>query len=539
MPNSNEKIKRLMELSAPLAGAFILNAVSDQATTYILSQSSTSTLATSGLSVLLYNPTINIGGSALAALPVLISKYYGEGNQEDSISTLVKQGWVLSGILAIPQAIILGLANPILPLLQQPDKLIKISSNYFYLSIASLPAVNTLLASKGFAYGTGKMRVIIALNAFNLIVGSMLLYGFMLGPFGLPKNDFDGYAYAITTQAWLNTLFLAGFLKRYGLMENYNFFTFKTHNFNDLAKKFLKIGSAVALKTTIAFTSTIYKQVLIGKAGEISINAYQVVNTYNGYIAYINDATNLATNTLIGESFGKKDFSLLSQYYKLGLCTSVGVATLFAIPSLSIPEQMTRVFFTVDKADEQDFINQIFYISAAQSILDAISQTLIGAFLWTENAATPVLLPFINFLLVTLPITMGLYYGTDLGTLGIATGYLIGSLTQTLAVMVAWNRKLHHIKNELETTVDIAESLQNEVPMQPLLTEGKKSTYDALSGTKENHDNSREKFTDLDVKSQKYFGTNYLTTFSSSSTQNIILNQDATSSKQKTYTTSF
>ncbi|CAM4405822.1 MAG: Multidrug resistance protein MdtK [Legionellaceae bacterium] len=443
------KTKKLLLLSIPYTGAFLLTAATEELNTYILARHSPMTLGASGL-ISITGPFILICNSPLLALPSIVSELYGK-KEKKSLASIIQQGWMLVPVLCIPQAIVMALSKPFLELLNQPKLLIEAADSYFYIRIASLPAVGLLGVSTSYAYGRGKKLPIFALNAFNLIVGGILTSGLVLGNFGMPRLGIKGYALATVAQTWLNNIAFAIYLKINGKRYKYNFFTFKFHEFKSLAKRFAKLGSLITVNNFMLIISAIYKQALIGNFGEQSIIASQIVNAYAGLPLYINDSISQAVSTLIGQSIGKRDYKAVKHYDKIGLFLAIGSSVAFSIPCFTIPQHITSIFLKGNAHHDEKLINNLFYLNGIQSIFDSISQILTGAFLGTQESSITTLISTGTFLLITLPMTLGLYFGTDLDLLGVALSFLTGSLIKTLLMSIAWHKKLNKLtQKELE-----------------------------------------------------------------------------------------
>ncbi len=242
---------------------------------------------------------------------------------------------------------------------------------------------------------------------------------------------------------------MTAYLKYISSHEAYPFFTYTTHHYKPLAKRFLKLGGSTTAKILLIVISTTYKQLLIGLNGEKAILATQAINVYTGYPRYINDAISMAICTLIGQSIGKKDSESIRYYYQIALVSAVGTSLAFALPCFIIPDRILQLS-NIEENEDFTFAKNLCYMNAIQLIVNAVSQISTGAFLGTEDSIRPAVISFLTFLAVILPFSLSFHFFTDLGVLGIEWSYFSGSLVQAIAMPIFWNKKSNHLASESE-----------------------------------------------------------------------------------------
>lgn len=478
------KTKELVALSIPYTAANIVTAVTEQINTYILGRAGPTTLAASGI-IALSVPVITLFNVALTALSPIISELDGKKDKQ-SIEVVMQQGWISAIILCIPQILIFCFAKPLLNLINQPSDLIDLTENYFYLSIISLPAISLLTVNTSYVYGTGKKLPMFLLNTCSLVIAGALNSSFILAL----NLGINGYAYGTMGQMWLNNLVFFVYLKVCGAREGYKFFNLNFNNFKLLGIRIFKLGVSLTAKMLIIFISTLYKQSFVGTYGTISIIAIQMANTYNNLVLYINDSIAQTVCILMGRAVGRKDYQSIGYYDKIGVLLALSNALLFSIPCFFTPTLITGIFLKSEDHYDPQLIAHLLYVNGAQIIIDSFSQILTGAFFGNEDSLTPTIVTLLTFLLIILPITLGLHYNTNLEVLGLAIGYLAGSLVQASGMIFLWRRKLGRLLRE-ETQVLEDENITPAAPNKSITA----SNSDSL-GTK------------LSLNSSKFFKSN-------------------------------
>jgi len=165
-------------------------------------------------------------------------------------------------------------------------------------------------------------------------------------------------------------------------------------------------------------------------------------------------------------------------------------ALLFSIPCFFTPTLISGIFLKSEDHYDPNLIAYLLYVNGAQIIIDSFSQILTGAFFGNEDSLTPTIVTLMTFLIVILPITLGLHCNTNLEVLGLAIGYLVGSLVQASSMIFLWQKKLCRLSKE-ETQVLEDESIMPAAPNESITA----SNSDSL-GTK------------LFLNSSKFFKSN-------------------------------
>ncbi len=470
-----KELRAFFYLSLPFTAANLIQATSEYANASIVGKTEANLLAATGLISLLATPVSLICNAPLSALQPIISELHGENNKE-AIQTVLQQGWLVGLVLSVPQVIILASSKSILELLNQPKNLINAAENYFYLAIAALPATALLTANLAFANSTKRVSVPIAVNALNLALSTSLNALLLLSPIRMSTNDLTGYGVSMLIQTWTTSLGMKLYLKHLEKKEQFQFYQLSRKDYRGLFNRFLKLGGVMAAKLLFISIASIYKQTLIGHFGVQAILANQVASSYTNFCLYINDATSLTVLIKSANAIGEKNAEVFNRTYKIGLVVSFSCALLFALPTFFVPQVIENIFVKNNDKHDSKLIHNILFFNGAQLLFDSISQVLTGAFLSSEDSTAPAMVSLVTFVLIILPISLGLYFLSKLESQSIAIGYLMGSIVQSLAMLSAWNFKKKIIQQKL---FPITEAIPLVLPAEEVIQadENRKKPY--------------------------------------------------------------
>lgn len=444
-----------IKLAMPiLIGQFLLliYGVTDTIFISMLDKSSTALMSGIGLVFPVYMLFLALGTGMFTGVSSLLARGIGEQNKH-VINKAADSGLVLSSIAAFVTVFILYIiGEPMLNFLagnQLSQEAVNYASQYFYFIIPGLGLIMVYQALLGVLQGEGLSQYygisMLISTVFNIILNPIFIFVFDLGV--------AGSALATTVSITISLLFVLSIFKSGKSSMHISF------NFSNIDKEqileIIRIGIPQVLSMVSLSFAMMFLNNLIGSISETSMNSWVLVGRMDEFILMVGYAFSGATLTLIGQNYGRKNYSRVLEIFKKNVILGIVLSSIFVLIYVFGSKNLFSLFTTLPEVVEGAVL-QVKTVSITYvCIVTAIVVT--ASFQATGKAMPGLIIDIIRMGVVTIPLAYLVVYQFNKGVVDLF--YVIaGANIFTMFLSVIWcysylkkqERKMPTVSQELK-----------------------------------------------------------------------------------------
>jgi MATE family multidrug resistance protein len=297
-----------------------------------------------------------------------------------------------------------------------------------------MPAILMFSATTFFLEGIGRpvpgMVVMALANLANFGIDYLLMFGsWHMGA--------AGAALGTSITRWLMLLALGGYVLIMRDRDRYGVHAPMAGHWR-LEAKLARLGWPIAVSFGLEHGAFFAAATFAGWLGAVALAAYQIVINTMGLIYMLAIGLATATAVRVGSAVGRRDRPAIAKAGWVGL--GLGIAVMLALmPVLYATSEWIVAAYTDDRAVAAIAVPSLL-LAAWLLVADASQGILTGALRGAADIWACILVQFIAFWLISIPLCYLLAHHWGLGIPGLLWGLLIGLLTAT--VLLAWRFKV-------------------------------------------------------------------------------------------------
>ena len=361
------------------------------------------------------------GMGVLFALDPVISQAVG-ARDAGAVARGVQRGALLALLLTVVASLLLLPSGPILSALRQPEDVVPVAAAYAWASILGVYPFYGFVVVRQSLQAMGKIRALLwtvaTANVVNVFLNWILIYGNL----GAPELGAVGSGWGTSLSRWFMMVMLmtvAWPLLRPSLRP-------LRRDVLQLAPlaRLLRVGAPIGVQQSLEFGVFGAAGLLIGLMGTIPVASHQVALQLAALTFMIPLGVAQATSVLVGQAVGRADPPGARRAAGSGLLVGAGFMSVTAALFLLIPEPLAAVF-SVDQSVIATAAT-LLPIAGVFQIVDGLQVVAAGALRGVADTRVPMILNFVGFWLVGLPVCVVLGLGLDQGPTGVWWGLAIG-----------------------------------------------------------------------------------------------------------------
>ena len=393
-----------------------------------------------GVAASVFAPFLMVGIGILLCIGPLASEKKGLGKTD---STLLFNSFIVATISScFLITAILTLAYHIHWLGLNPQIAPTVALYLKFTSFSIWPAL-IFQATKEFLQAENKTYVSNGLILFFNLVNVLLCIVFMFGWGPFPELGVLGAALVTSFCRILMAICLFWYMKKVCI--------FKTQQNNESLKKIISLGMPISftILCEVLVFSTV--TVLVGKMSLVASASQSLVLNLASLTFMVPLALGSAVSVLVGEQFGAKSVDGILRYSLGSLFLAVLFQLMFATIYLTIPEKLLGIAST-DPQIIAYASTLLFWVGLFQ-IPDGLQVVLSGVMRGLQVTKTPMILGFISYWIIGLPIGCYLTYQRGLEARGLWMGLAIGLLCMCILLLFLYKNKIKKLRLDLVVAI--------------------------------------------------------------------------------------
>lgn len=363
---------------------------------------------------------------ALMGITPLIGIEIGKHDEEGPrrIASYFQNGIYFTALLSVVMVVLLSSVLPFLDKLGQDPEVIEAARPYYIYIVLSIVPFLFFFLQKQFLEGLGNtfvaMIITIACNLLNILFNWIFIFGHC----GAPAMGAAGAGLATLISrltmpfCFLAVIYLKRDWRRYLQMFSRTMASWKT------IWRLLKIGAPIgvqSLSETFVFASS---YVLIGWLSKEALAAHQVSNQIANLTFMLAQGIGAATTIRVSHQLGTGNLYAvrMASRASIHLCLLMNTigATLMVSLCSYIPYIFTEDPVVIEMAKPLILIAGLFqYADGMQCVGAAMLRGI-------TDVKIPMVISFVSYVLITLPIGALLMFVCDMGAIGMWIGFIIG-----------------------------------------------------------------------------------------------------------------
>jgi MATE family multidrug resistance protein len=384
------------------------------------------------------------GLGVLMALDPVIAQGAGARDGE-GVARGVQRGLLLASGLGIVASALHLPAAPVLALLSQPPDVVPIAGAYVR---ALIPGILPFFVFSVFRQSLQALHhtrelviAIVAANLANVFLNWVLIFGH----FGLPAMGALGAGIATSVTRWLMALGLLGaawpLLRPLLVPVRAEIWERKP------LLRILRIGLPIGVHHELEFGAFGITAILMGTLGTMQMAAHQIAINIASLTFMVPLGVGAAAAVLVGHAVGRGDDADARRAAVVSLGVGIAFMGSSAVVMLIVPAAIARLY--TDLGPVLALATALIPIAGAFQVFDGIQVVSAGTLRGLGDTRVPMLVGFVGFWLIGLPVSVALAFGAGLGPLGLWWGLVAGlgcvALLLLARVNVRFRRNLDRV----------------------------------------------------------------------------------------------
>lgn len=371
----------------------------------------------------IFMPFMMLAAGILMAVTPIVAQLVGGRNFKE-IGVNVRQALWLSLMLAVPIFFIIRNLTFVMHLLEVTPSIIPLAQGYLDAISWGVFGIAGYMALRFFNEGMSATRPAMYFALLGVVVNVIANYILMYGKLGFPELGAIGCGYASALVGYVMFLGMLIFTMRYQPYQRFEIFsTWRMPEWSYL-KEFLQVGVPIGLSSTMEVSMFALVSLLMGSLSAVAVAGHQVAINFSAMTFMVPFGLSTAITTRVGNAIGKQKMHEARRRGYVGIALATGFMSLTAVIMYLFPDLITSMY--TQDAQVQNVAISLLYMAAIFQISDGLQVSGYGALRGLKDTTIPMIVNFIAYWMVGLP--LGYYLGIiqQIGPQGLWMGLIAG-----------------------------------------------------------------------------------------------------------------
>jgi len=426
------EVLALLALSGPLIAGQVATVAMSFVDTVMAGRLSAEALAAVAVGGSVWATLVLFSMGVLMALPPIIAQYSGAGHDE-RIAPITRQAFWVGQVLALISIVALRSARPVLEALQVTPEIVPTAIGYLAAISWGMPALCAFFTLRFLCEGIGFTRPVMYFAVlglgFNVLANWLLIYGH----WGFPALGAVGVGYATATVVWIQFLGITWMVARSGRLRPLGLFSHFEWPRRAPIGEILHVGAPIGLAMLMEVSFFAGAALLMASLGTTAVAGHQVAVNFASLTFMIPLGLSMGTAVRVGRGVGHGDPAATRLAGWTGIALAFAVMGFTASIMWLLPEWIAGVY-TRDP-EVRAMAVQMLSLAAVFQLSDGIQVGSAGALRGLKDTRVPMVITFIAYWVIGLPLGYNLAFRFGLGPRGLWMGF-IGGLTVAAVLLV-------------------------------------------------------------------------------------------------------
>lgn len=394
-------------------------------------------LAAGSLASSFLMPILLFGIGLVGAVAPLTSQARGARDIK-AVRRIVRQGFWASLVLsAVLIPIVLQLRNIFGWLGQDPTLAVR-GEEYVQVAVMMFPAALGIIVLRSLLSSFDSTRVILVVTVGGVLVNALLNYGLIFGNFGLPRLELRGAALAtVLTNCVMFGALLAFVLRHRKLKRFHILMRFWKPDWVRFRQIF-RIGTPIGLTVLAEVGLFTAAALLMGRISTDAVAAHAVALQFASTAFMVPLGLGIAATVRVGFAYGRRDRDGIHKAGWTAFVLGTGFMALSCLIFLVFAPSLVGIFLdprVPENGPALTLAAGFLAVAGVFQLVDGAQVVAAHALRGLNDTTVPMIVAFVGYWLVGLPVAWGLGFGLGWGGQGVWLGLAAG-LAFVAAVLV-------------------------------------------------------------------------------------------------------
>ena len=377
----------------------------------------------------------------LSAINILIAQKYG-AKDELGISLVVRDGIWLAFLFFIPSFLLFWHIPTLFLYVGQSPNVVLLAKTYLHTLVWGLLPDLIMIALLEIIIGLGHARFTLVFSMLSVSLNVFFSFALIFGRFGFTALGIEGAGWGTTISYWISGVLLMAYF-----LTNKEYKRYTTYLFSATKRSFrlelLKIGTPMGLMYCIEVGFFFVLTLLMGTFSTGLLAANQIALQYMGTLMAVIFSIAQAITVRMGHLLGAKEPASAERAVYVGVSLAIMVMVVVGIVYLLAPTFLISLDLNENQANHGEiiyFATQFLAVCALFQIFEATRISLFGALRGLRDTRFTLIISFISFWGVALPVGYFLATQLSLGGVGLWWGMVLGAAISV--PLLFWRFKL-------------------------------------------------------------------------------------------------
>lgn len=422
----------LLALAGPLIAGQLATVAMSFVDTVMAGRLSAEALAAVAVGGSVWATLVLFSMGVLMALPPIIAQHVGAG-RGDLIAPMTRQAFWVGQALALVSIVGLRSARPLLELLNVTPAIVPTAIGYLAAISWGMPALCAFFTLRFLCEGIGYTRPVMYFAVLGLGCNVLANWLLIYGHWGFPALGAVGVGYATAAVVWIQFVGLTWMVARSRRLRGVELFRRFEPPRRAPIGELLHVGMPIGLAMLMEVSFFAGAALLMASLGTVAVAGHQVAVNFASLTFMVPLGLSMGTTVRVGRGVGRGDAAATRLAGWTGISLAFAVMSVTATLMWLVPDWIAGVY-TRDP-EVRAMAVQMLSLAAIFQLSDGIQVGSAGALRGLKDTRVPMLITFIAYWVIGLPLGYGLAFHFALGPRGLWMGF-IGGLT-VAAVLLA------------------------------------------------------------------------------------------------------
>ena len=394
---------------------------------------------------------IVLGIGMSVALTPLVAIAKGS-EKHDECGIILRQGLLVNIVFSFLLVVVIYFLADLIHYLNQPVEVAQYAESYLKILNISIIPFMLFQTYKQFSEGLSFTKPPMTILIFSVFINAFLNWILIFGNLGLPRLELDGAGYAtLITRIFMAAAIFIYIRNAKSFQEFDPSLRFKSVNFK-VIRKIVNIGVPGGFQMFFEVGGFSFAAIMVGWIGVNELAAHQIALNLASITFMVGLGISISVTIRVGNFLGKRDSVEIKKAGYSALFIIAVIMSLFGIMFFAFRNYLPTLY--INDVEVIKIASSLIIIAAIFQIVDGLQIVGVGILRGLTDMKAPMVISFIAYWVIGLPVAYLLGFIFDFGVEGIWVSFVVGLTLAAIFFILRFRKFLKYTqlnpKNLLE-----------------------------------------------------------------------------------------
>ncbi|PIQ09922.1 MAG: MATE family efflux transporter [Ignavibacteriales bacterium CG18_big_fil_WC_8_21_14_2_50_31_20] len=366
---------------------------------------------------------IVLGIGMSVALTPLVAIAKGS-EKHDECGIILRQGLLVNIVFSFLLVVVIYFLADLIHYLNQPVEVAQYAESYLKILNISIIPFMLFQTYKQFSEGLSFTKPPMTILIFSVFINAFLNWILIFGNLGLPRLELDGAGYAtLMTRIFMAAAIFIYIRNAKSFQEFDPSLRFKSVNFK-VIRKIVNIGVPGGFQMFFEVGGFSFAAIMVGWIGVNELAAHQIALNLASITFMVGLGISISVTIRVGNFLGKRDSVEIKKAGYSALFIIAVIMSLFGIMFFAFRNYLPTLY--INDVEVIKIASSLIIIAAIFQIVDGLQIVGVGILRGLTDMKAPMVISFIAYWVIGLPVAYLLGFIFDFGVEGIWVSFVVG-----------------------------------------------------------------------------------------------------------------